>query len=413
MRKTLLMGVALVASSAVMGQISDWNEMARTSNNRELVLDSVVTKTRDDNPEKKVVYGYDAQKRKAYEVSISYSQWTTPAYKPTYGDSISYEYSQKGFLVKASTYRNESSNDVVDYQLNLYIDYEYNDKDQWVKETTYRYNQNVEAYIDNTINEYEYAADGSLVRKIESARPSGAPWETGIKPMQVNAKTEYSNFLAVDVPRKAESYLFSAGTDGGEGVWRLNYYVIMTYDDKNQQTMKEQYGADSQASEGWSVSIRYTYTLNDKGQVTYEEYSNKNFATGIVEVSSKKTYTYDANGNLTKRTSETFQAYKDAWVPDSSHSYYYAPPVSTSIQNAGTQNVGVYYNASSKEICIQAEGNIGSICVYSVSGLETIRVSAVNNSQYTLNVSNLDKGLYIVNLIADGEVYNKKVYIYE
>ena len=43
MRKTLLMGVALVASSAVMGQISDWNEMARTSNNRELVLDSVVT----------------------------------------------------------------------------------------------------------------------------------------------------------------------------------------------------------------------------------------------------------------------------------------------------------------------------------------------------------------------------------
>ena len=42
--------------------------------------------------------------------------------------------------------------------------------------------------------------------------------ETGIKPMQVNAKTEYSNFLAVDVPRKAESYLFSAGTDGGEGV---------------------------------------------------------------------------------------------------------------------------------------------------------------------------------------------------
>ncbi len=413
MRKTLLMGIVLLMSGAVMGQVSNLGAGMRTSGNGNSVLDSLVTKTRDNNPEKKVVYGYDLSKRLVYEVNITYSQWTTPAYKPEYGDSISYEYNQKGLLLKVSTYRNESSNDVPDFQLNTYVDYEFNDKDQLVKETTYRYNQNAEAYIDNVIVAYEYAEDGSLVRYTESLRPSGAPWETGVKPMQMDAKTEYSDFLAVDVPKKSESYRFVAGVDGGEDSWSLSHYVVMAYNDKNQLIMKEQYGSDSQAPEGWSVSIRYTYTLNDKGQVTYEEYSNKNFTTGIVEVSSKKTYTYDANGNLTKRTSETFQAYKDAWVPDSSHSYYYAPPVSTSIQNAGTQNVGVYYNASSKEICIQAEGNIGSICVYSVSGLETIRVSAVNNSQYTLNVSNLDKGLYIVTLIADGEVYNKKVYIYE
>lgn len=412
MRKTLLMGIALIMSSVVMGQIPNLETVMRTSGNGGYALDSVVTKTRDGNPEKKVVYGYDSGKRKIYEVNISYSQWSTPAYKPTYGDSISYEYNPKGLLIKESVYRNESSNDVADYQLNSYVDYEYNDKDQLVKETIYRYNQNVEAYVDNSINEYEYAVDGSLIRRVESSRPSGAPWETGIKPMQIDAKTEYSDFLSVDIPKKIENYRFKAGTDGAEDTWNLSYYIIMTYNDKNQQTLKEQYGLDSQSG-SWTVSIRYTYTLNDRGQVTYEEYATKSFSTGLVEVSTKRTYAYDANGNLSNITSETFQAYKDAWVPDSSHRYYYSSPVSTSIRNAGTQNVEVYYDASSKEIYVQTEGNIGNIYVHSVSGLEAIRVSAVNNSQYILSVSGLEKGLYIVTLIADDEVYNKKIYIYE
>lgn len=412
MRKTLLVCVALIASGAVMGQISNLDIAMRTSDNDELVLDSIVTKTRDDKPEKKVLYGYDSEKRKTYEMSITYSEWTVPAFKPTYGDSISYEYNQKGLLIKESVYRNESYDDVLNYQLNSYVDYEYNDKDQKVKVTTYRYNQNIEDYVDNSINEYEYGADGSLVRMTESSRPSGAPWETGIKPMQINEKNEYSDFLAVDVPKKIENYRFNAGTDGEEGTWNLSYYTIMTYNDKNQMTKRENYNMDYQAG-AWTVSTSYAYTLNEEGQVTYEEYFDKNNSAGLLGLSSKKNYTYDANGNLLKRTSETFQSYKDAWVPDSSHSYYYSPFISTGVWNIGTQNMEVYYNASLKEIHVQAEGNIGSISVYSVAGLEAMRISAVNNSRYTLNVSGLEKGLYVVSLIADGEVYNKKIYIYE
>lgn len=412
MRKTLLMGVALIASGAVMGQISNLDIAMRTSNNDKFVLDSIVTKTRNDKPERKVLYGYDSEKRKTYEMSITYSEWTTPAFKPTYGDSISYEYNQKGLLIKECVYRNESYGDVVDYRLNSYVVYEYNDKDQKVKVTTYRYNQNIEDYVDNSINEYEYGPDGSLVRMTESIRPSGAPWETGIKPMQVNEKNEYSDFLAVDVPKKIENYRFTAGAGGEEGTWNLSYYTIMTYNDKNQMMKRENYNMYSQA-EGWTVSTSYVYTLNERGQVTYEEYSNKNYSTGLLEISSKKTYTYDTNGNLAKIASVTYQSYKDEWVPDSSHSYYYTPLVSTSIGNIGAQNMEVYYNALLKEIYVQAEGNIGNISVYSVAGLEVMRVSAVNNSQYTLDVSGLEKGLYVVSLIADGKVYNKKIYIYE
>ena len=76
MRKTvLLLGMALIASSAMMGQVVNRNMAAAiTSENAELVLDSVVTKTREGKPSAKVVYGYDSEKRKAYEVSISYSE---------------------------------------------------------------------------------------------------------------------------------------------------------------------------------------------------------------------------------------------------------------------------------------------------------------------------------------------------
>lgn len=412
MKKTLLMGVALMASSAVMGQISNLDIVARTSDNSELVLDSIVTKTRDDNPERKVIYGYDSEKRKAYEVSITYSQWTAPAYKPIYGDSISYEYNQKGLLVKESVYRNESYDDVVDFQLNSYVDYEYNDKEQQIKVTTYIYNQNVEAYVDNFIYEYEYAVDGSLIRRIESIRRSGAPWETGIKPMEVDSKVEYSDFLAVNIPRKTETYRFNAGDEGEEGTWSLSNYTIKTYNDKNQETKREHYSMDSQVGD-WTVSTYYTYTLNERGQVTYEEYANKTYSTGIVEVSSKKTYTYDENGNLTKIASVTYQANKDAWVSDSSYNYYYSPFVSTSIWNVGTQDVEVYYDASLKEIHVQTEDDITGICVHSVSGLEAMRVPAVNNNQYILNASGWEKGVYVVTLITNGEVYNKKIYIYE
>ena len=49
MRKTvLLLGMALIASSAMMGQVVNRNMAAAiTSENAELVLDSVVTKTRE------------------------------------------------------------------------------------------------------------------------------------------------------------------------------------------------------------------------------------------------------------------------------------------------------------------------------------------------------------------------------
>ena len=334
MRKTvLLLGMALIASSAMMGQVVNRNMAAAiTSENAELVLDSVVTKTREGKPSAKVVYGYDSEKRKAYEVSISYSEWSTPAYAPAYGDSIEYTYDQVGLLLKESTYRNNSYGGTPEYQLNSYIDYEYNAKGQLIKSTTYRYNDNIEAFVDNSINDYEYLEDGSLKTKIESARPAGAPWETGIKPMEKSSKTEYMEFAGIDLPKKAENYFYTAGTDGEEGTWRLSNYSVLTYNDKNLLAKREFYNQDYQSGD-WKLYSWESYIYNDNGQVTYKESAGQDYSTGTIEVNAKVTYTYDANNNLEKITGETYQSYKNDWVPNNPITYFYSPFVPTSIHN--------------------------------------------------------------------------------
>lgn len=63
-------------------------------------------------------------------------------------------------MLKESTYRNNSYGGTPEYQLNSYIDYEYNAKGQLIKSTTYRYNDNIEAFVDNSINDYEYLRMG-------------------------------------------------------------------------------------------------------------------------------------------------------------------------------------------------------------------------------------------------------------
>lgn len=414
MKRTVLIMMALAIGSAVMGQTSKRDMSAKTSESGKLVLDSIVTNTRDGEKESKKEYGYDSEKRKVYELSISYSKWTTPPYAPSYGDSIRYEYNQKGLLSKESTYRKKSSGDVSNYALNSYITYEYNEKDQLLKTTTYKYNDNIEDFVDNATSDYEYLEDGSLKAVINSARPGGAPWDTSIKPMKLSTKVEYSDFAGIDLPKKGNSYMYSAGSDGGEGTWSLSTYSISTYDDKNLLTKREFYHLDSKTKE-WTVYSWDSYTYNDEGLLVYEEAAGViDYNTNEMGVNDKTTYTYNADGYLETITGETYQSYKSAWVAKSSVTYCYSSGGSTSIRNAETsQNTEVCYNALTKEIRMQSEKTIGSISVYSLAGLKMISIPAVGSDRYVVKADNWEKGLYIVTLIVEGNVYNEKVYIYE
>ena len=115
-------------------------------------------------------------------------------------------------------------------------------------------------------------------------------------------------FAGIDLPKKAENYFYTAGTDGEEGTWRLSNYSVLTYNDKNLLAKREFYNQDYQSGD-WKLYSWESYIYNDNGQVTYKESAGQDYSTGTIEVNAKVTYTYDANNNLEKITGETYQSY--------------------------------------------------------------------------------------------------------
>lgn len=408
MKKTLLMGIALVASTAMMGQVPGVNAATRASESGVYVLDSIKIMNNRDEPSEQKEYTYDSQNRKVSEVSVKYSAyWATPPFAPTRGDSIAYEYNDKGLLAKASTFRKQSNV----YALNTYTTYEYNDNGQITKESVWTYAEALEDFLDRILTEYEYSADGSLITKINSGRPTGSgEGDTTIYPWGYDSKVVYTDFAGVDMPRKTENYTYSKGENDEEGTWTLSYtYTKNTYE--NGLLMKSEYCSTRTGEEVVSNGHNYTYDAN--GNMIIDEVLLT--IGGALKADSRTVYTYDdATGRLTKVAAEL--ASGDSWKKDRTSFYYYTLVTSggvTGIQNADAQEgVQVYYDASAKAISAQAEGGISSISVYSATGMEVVH-AAVSGERYTQSVSNLEKGLYIVTLVTDGRVYSKKIYVNE
>lgn len=412
MKKTLLMGIALVASTAMMGQVPGVNAATRASESGVYVLDSIKTLNNRDKPSAKIQYTYDAQNRKVSETNISYgSEWAPVPFAVIYGDSIRYEYNDKGLVEKKSTYTNKAGSAGVDYQVKNYTTYEYNGNGQMTKESVWTYNESVEGFIDRDLTEYEYASDGSLISTIKSNRPTGSgEGDTTIYPAEFVSKVVYVDFIGVDMPRKIEHYTYSKGEGEEEGTWTLGYtYTKNIYE--NGLLMKSEYCSTRTGEEVVSDGHNYTYDTN--GNVTIDEVLGT--TAGVLVPISRTVYTYDdVTGKVKSAVAERYSG--GAWVVDRPSHYYYSLVTSggvTGIQNADAQEgVQVYYDAAAKEINAQAEGGISSISIYSATGMEVVR-TAVSGERYTQSVGNLEKGLYIVTLITDGRVYSKKIYVNE
>ncbi|WP_455587636.1 T9SS type A sorting domain-containing protein [Bacteroides sp.] len=407
MKKTLLMGIALVASATMMGQVPGWNAATRAGEDGVYVLDSIKIMNNRDEPSEQKEYTYDSQNRRVSEVSVKYSAyWATPPFAPTRGDSIAYEYNDKGLLAKASTFKKQANV----YTLNTYTTYEYNDNGQIARESVWTYADALEDFLDRLLTEYEYSADGSLITKINSGRPTGSgEGDTTIYPWGYNSKVVYTDFVGVDMPLKVENYTYLKGEDDEEGTWELGYtYTKNTYE--NGLLMKSEYCSIRTGEEVVSNGHNYTYDAN--GNVIIDEVLMT--LGGVLKADSRTVYTYDdATGLLTKVAAEL--ASGDSWRKDRTSFYYYRLVTSggTGIQNLDVQGgVQVYYDASAKEINAQAEGGISSISIYSATGMEVVRAT-VSGERYTQSVSNLEKGLYIVTLVTDGRVYSKKIYVNE
>lgn len=97
-------------------------------------------------------------------------------------------------------------------------------KGQLIKSTTYRYNDNIEAFVDNSINDYEYLEDGSLKTKIESARQPVLRGKQGLNLWKRVQKQNIWNLPALICLKRQKIIFIQQEQTAEEGTWRLSNY---------------------------------------------------------------------------------------------------------------------------------------------------------------------------------------------
>jgi hypothetical protein len=87
--------------------------------------------------------------------------------------------------------------------------------------------------------------------------------------------------------------------------------------------------------------------------------------------------------------------------------YLYRAPTTMANTTFNTSDVNLYPNPASTTLTIDAKNSIESIVVYNVLGQEVITKTPMSNST-TMDVSNIESGLYFVNSTIDGKSSTKK-----
>jgi len=82
--------------------------------------------------------------------------------------------------------------------------------------------------------------------------------------------------------------------------------------------------------------------------------------------------------------------------------YLYRAPTTMANTTFNTSNVNLYPNPASTTLTIDAKNSIESIAIYNILGQEVITKTPMSNST-TMDVSNLESGLYFVNSTIDGK----------
>jgi Secretion system C-terminal sorting domain len=77
-------------------------------------------------------------------------------------------------------------------------------------------------------------------------------------------------------------------------------------------------------------------------------------------------------------------------------------------QNFNKEQITMFPNPSSSTVTISAETAIQSVAIYNILG-QQVQLKSVNNSSITIDISNLQNGVYIVKTLVDGKISTSKL----
>ena len=79
-------------------------------------------------------------------------------------------------------------------------------------------------------------------------------------------------------------------------------------------------------------------------------------------------------------------------------------------KNKSQFNISIFPNPSSENIKITSNQNKFELSLYSVVG-KIVKTQTINNGKADINISNLEKGIYILKVNMNGTIQQKKIII--
>ena len=227
----------------------------------------------------------------------------------------------------------------------------------------------------------------------------------------LNKKKSERRARVLDFKMKKKTVLKSANAEKQQ----LDYSIGMDWNSETSQ---------------WVNSSKYEYTYDANGNPTVEIYSLWNSETSQWENSDKSEYTYDLSyglndlilpnldyfvpdySNLIVNKPVDFIDYNyidGSWVNVWKGTYYYSTVNVTSVSDLSKQVYSIYPNPVLDRLNfnIQHSNNTFTFELYDSQGRKLISKEIINNSQ--LNLEGLTKGIYLYNLIIDGEIQSGKL----
>ncbi len=368
------------------------------------------------------------------------SQWVN-------SDKSEYTYDANGNLtVRIYSYWNSGTSQWVNSDLE---EYTYDANGNPTVRIYSGWNSETSQWVNSDKYEYTYDANGNPTVEIYSL------WNSETSQWENSDKYEDTYDANGNPTVRIYSYWNSETSQ-----WENSDKYENTYDANGNTTVRIYSLWNSETSQ-WENSDKFEYTYDANGNPTVEIYSYWNSETSQWENSSKSEYTYDANGNPTVEiyslwNSETSQwensdkseytydlSYGlndlilpnlDYFVPDYSNlivnkpvdfinynyidgswvnvwkgTYYYSTVNVTSVSDLSKQVYSIYPNPVLDRLNfnIQHSNNTFTFELYDSQGRKLISKEIINNSQ--LNLEGLTKGIYLYNLIIDGEIQSGKL----
>ena len=258
----------------------------------------------------------------------------------------------------------------------------------------------------------------------------------------LNKKKSERRARVLDFKMKKKTVLKSANAEKQQ----LDYSIGMDWNSETSQWVnsdKSEYTYDANGNltvriysywnsgtSQWVNSDLEEYTYDANGNPTVEIYSLWNSETSQWENSDKSEYTYDLSyglndlilpnldyfvpdySNLIVNKPVDFINYNyidGSWVNVWKGTYYYSTVNVTSVSDLSKQVYSIYPNPVLDRLNfnIQHSNNTFTFELYDSQGRKLISKEIINNSQ--LNLEGLTKGIYLYNLIIDGEIQSGKL----